>query len=846
MSWETSGQISVTQNSGVVQGVGTLFSDRSRIGDALNGPDGYIYQITEIVNNTTLNIFPAYKGTTNTSASYQIIPVRGYTKKAADYLQLLVNSLADGFVVPADLPSWLVAGSPTPLSVGGTGGTDAATARANLGVTSTADLTIQLAGKLNSTDARLTNAREWSGATVGQLEAEAGAATIRRAWTSLRIRQAILGWWGLISSVAPAANKAVVSDSTGKLSSDWLNTTGTGKLLREGASGLVSLNPLRMDTGSLRTWIKTNPPTGFFATTASTVPLSYASGLLLRNHVAESAQLYMTHSPTPKMVWMAGLDSAVETNQINTVFGDWNQLSLGLTKNTALAALGVSPHGSGVITESSATLSTVVTNILTSKDKPLARRAVTAAASNTASVLSFADSCMITVIGDSLSSGSGLQDETQNYSEHLANSLFNCSTGGASHAIYTNLHEFFSSPYHSHTGQFHETSAGLSIANLKLLDSQSISISGRHATHYSLILDSTIGAHNAGTIFVTVNGQQRATIAVLPTPGVQVLPFAVLDSTTGFPITAADVVTLTFRSEDSVSTDCLWVSGVIAITSQASGPKVLKINTPGQTIGRVLEHSRVSRIVSLVDQLIQSPITPRMYLISLSTNDMFNGAENAVPSVVAANLVTLLTGLGVNGKSVTAKVIFVLDNPPPLAPFQDYWDALSAAGAAFDCDIIDLTQSKYKTHLLADGLHPDAIGHSILANDLCSALGVPYNPAKRLCPPVVFSSDKWDTTKGRVLQVGQFDVGSMDLEWWPSGVALTTLQYGPTRSVYVLGGDAENLGLPVELHGQGALVTWQRTPNENIGSLTAQHLFTGRRWIKSLFGAWGTWQDAYH
>ena len=41
---------------------------------------------------------------------------------------------------------------------------------------------------------------EWAAETVTQAEAEAGAATDRRAWTAERVRQAIVAWWNGISS----------------------------------------------------------------------------------------------------------------------------------------------------------------------------------------------------------------------------------------------------------------------------------------------------------------------------------------------------------------------------------------------------------------------------------------------------------------------------------------------------------------------------------------------------------------------------------------------------------------------------------------------------------------------
>src|SRR5690606_108428 len=56
-------------------------------------------------------------------------------------------------------------------------------------------VTSALAGKVDTSDARLTNAREWTASTVGQAEAEAGTATTRRAWTAQRVWQAIAAWW---------------------------------------------------------------------------------------------------------------------------------------------------------------------------------------------------------------------------------------------------------------------------------------------------------------------------------------------------------------------------------------------------------------------------------------------------------------------------------------------------------------------------------------------------------------------------------------------------------------------------------------------------------------------------
>lgn len=68
-----------------------------------------------------------------------------------------------------------------------------------------------LDAKVNLTDPRLEDSREWVGSTVGQVEAETGTATVRRAWTAQRIRQAIAAWWASsadktkLDGIAPGA-----------------------------------------------------------------------------------------------------------------------------------------------------------------------------------------------------------------------------------------------------------------------------------------------------------------------------------------------------------------------------------------------------------------------------------------------------------------------------------------------------------------------------------------------------------------------------------------------------------------------------------------------------------------
>ena len=72
---------------------------------------------------------------------------------------------------------------------------DRATHTGTQAIDTVSGLQTELDAKVALTDSRLTDAREWTGVTVTQAEAEAGTATTRRAWTAQRIRQAIAAWW---------------------------------------------------------------------------------------------------------------------------------------------------------------------------------------------------------------------------------------------------------------------------------------------------------------------------------------------------------------------------------------------------------------------------------------------------------------------------------------------------------------------------------------------------------------------------------------------------------------------------------------------------------------------------
>lgn len=159
MPWYRQGTVSITAGQTTVVGVGTDFPANSRVGDAFIGPDGKVYELSNIASQTVISILPAYQGATVTGGRYGLAPMQGYVKESADRLRQLVDQFgstmalfggaadiatlrvnvgAAGRGVNGDITS--LTGLTTALSIaqGGTGGKTAAEARTGLGLKSAA------------------------------------------------------------------------------------------------------------------------------------------------------------------------------------------------------------------------------------------------------------------------------------------------------------------------------------------------------------------------------------------------------------------------------------------------------------------------------------------------------------------------------------------------------------------------------------------------------------------------------------------------------------------------------------------------------------------------------------
>jgi hypothetical protein len=103
-------------------------------------------------------------------------------------------------------------------------------------------------------DSRLSDSREWSASTIDQAEAEAGTATTRRAFTALRVFQAIAAWWagssaktkldGIASGATANATDAQLRDRSTHTGTQAANTiTGLAAIATSGSASDLASNP---------------------------------------------------------------------------------------------------------------------------------------------------------------------------------------------------------------------------------------------------------------------------------------------------------------------------------------------------------------------------------------------------------------------------------------------------------------------------------------------------------------------------------------------------------------------------------------------------------------------------
>lgn len=92
MSYYRTGTISLTNGSAAVVGAGTDWINGAAVGEALQAPDGNLYEILTISSATAMTLGQVYLGATASGQSYSIVPTQSYIRDLASQAATLVNS----------------------------------------------------------------------------------------------------------------------------------------------------------------------------------------------------------------------------------------------------------------------------------------------------------------------------------------------------------------------------------------------------------------------------------------------------------------------------------------------------------------------------------------------------------------------------------------------------------------------------------------------------------------------------------------------------------------------------------------------------------------------------------
>lgn len=192
-------------------------------------PTGWAYRVTEKIGRSEARAYfihvPLAGGDIDLAAAPQVVPI----DPMAAYLtsaDIGVNVASQAAATSLDARVDALEASPG----GGAWGTITGTLSAQTDLQAALDgkATAAQGAKADSAiqpgDAALTDAREWTAATVTQAEAEVGTDTARKAWSVLRVWQAIAAWWA--ASAAKTKLDGIAAGAT--VGADW-STNVTNK-----------------------------------------------------------------------------------------------------------------------------------------------------------------------------------------------------------------------------------------------------------------------------------------------------------------------------------------------------------------------------------------------------------------------------------------------------------------------------------------------------------------------------------------------------------------------------------------------------------------------------------------
>lgn len=186
-------------------------------------------------------------------------------------------------------------------------------------------------------------------------------------------------------------------------------------------------------------------------------------------------------------------------------------------------------------------------------------------------------------------------------------------------------------------------------------------------------------------------------------------------------------VTYTFMNSGS---NPLEINGFfVSHFNNSQGVTVQVMAYPGYTTENYISAEALNAIATQTFNGASNPV----YVVGLGTNDAFSATAAITPAAYEANLKTIVGYLVETFNNASSVVLFSPMMPygssatTPLAPFNEYRDALYEVAREYSCDVIDGTEFDMNANsavLHYDGLHPSQIGYNALSDWLFNKLGL--------------------------------------------------------------------------------------------------------------------------
>jgi len=316
------------------------------------------------------------------------------------------------------------------------------------------------------------------------------------------------------------------------------------------------------------------------------------------------------------------------------------------------------------------------------------------------------------IVGDSFSVGSGSTTFANRFSTIVSNSILNSSNGYGYFSI-INLN----SALLTTTGTY--ISSGVVSSRLSLSSGQSITITGKVARYYDVIYDASL---STGSLEFRLNGILLFTKTISGTGLKTTFPTIIGGANT--PVLQSDIVTITS------------VGGTVVVTSVENlkqaidTPKVYVIAKSGTGYQDYVSTSNLDEIA----YYLNSREGVKTVLLALGTNNMYSASKHLTPEQTTDNITLFINGItsrcGASNFIITIpaksdEIIFPIQESG--YTYEDYVNHIYKYCKDNGHTPVRYDQTKLGTgdsNYLSDGVHPNDVGHKILANKINETLNI--------------------------------------------------------------------------------------------------------------------------